>query len=201
MSEPVKKLDEEQPAAVEDPWYDNLGRLKVYKCYGKYPWPCGFKQKSSYVYLAVDNSFVVGKLQLDSKTTKWCALHATAKLPPYDILTYENGVWVSKGPRKLYYDLTDHFYELDGDGDPVGTEQNYSSIMTVGLPVTQVLSNSVSITLISPLSNNQYTFQPAPGSDIILNGGTLDNVHVFYPGTSFTLPEYGISGMSFVRAD
>lgn len=76
----------------------------------------------------------------------------------------------------------------------------FASIMTVGLPVSHILQNSNSITLITPITNNQYTFQPTAGSDILLNGGGLNNVHVFYPGTSFVLDEYKLSGMCFVKA-
>ena len=76
----------------------------------------------------------------------------------------------------------------------------YSTLITVGLPVCKVVQNSVSVTLVSPIQNGQYTFQPSPGSDIILNGAGLDNTHVFFPGTAFTLEDWKISGMSFVKA-
>lgn len=77
----------------------------------------------------------------------------------------------------------------------------YSSVITVGLPVCKIVQNSVSITLVSPIVPGQYTFQPAAGSDILLNGGGLNNVHVFFPGTGFTLDDWKISGMCFVKAN
>lgn len=81
------------------------------------------------------------------------------------------------------------------------TDGTFSTIMTVGLPVVQVEQNSTSVTLVSPIGGNQYVFLPAAGSDIILNGAGLHNAHVFYPGTSFTLSDYGISCMCFVKAE
>ena len=80
------------------------------------------------------------------------------------------------------------------------SDGTFTSIMTVGLPVSHVLQNSNSVTLITPITNNQYTFQPTAGSDILLNGGGINNMHVFYPGTSFVLDDYKLSGMCFVRA-
>ncbi len=77
----------------------------------------------------------------------------------------------------------------------------YASLITVGLPVCKVVQNSVAVTLISPVTAGQYTFQPAAGSDILLNGAGLDNVHVFYPGTGFVLDDLHLSGMCFVKAN
>lgn len=76
----------------------------------------------------------------------------------------------------------------------------FATLITVGLPVSHIEQNSNSVTLVSPLGASQYVFFPSPGSDIILSGAGLDNLHVFYPGTSFTLKDHGISCMSFVKA-
>lgn len=76
----------------------------------------------------------------------------------------------------------------------------YATLLTVGLPVSHIEQNSNSVTLVSPLGASQYVFFPSPGSDILLSGAGLDNMHVFYPGTSFTLKDHGISCMSFVKA-
>ena len=83
-----------------------------------------------------------------------------------------------------------HYHETHTVTMEIRQEHNdgtFTSIMTVGLPVSHILQNSSSITLITPITNNQYTFQPTAGSDILLNGGGLNDMHVFYPGTSFVL--------------